>query len=561
MRSTVRALLLAGTVALGAGPAAVLPTAAAAQVSADISFDSFHDQLARHGDWLYSDRWGMVWQPGDVPDDFRPYDTDGHWVYTDDDGWLWVSDYAWGDIAFHYGRWVNDPDDGWLWIPGYTWSPGWVVWRTDSDYIGWMPMPPDEAFLEGAGISVGFGGGAISFNWGDPYYGYRRWYGGDYSDRRFARNWVFVGYGHMADPDYHRYVVNNPAQVVNIVHQTHTIVNYTVVNNYVVNKGVDVHMVERAAHHPIRAVAARAVIKHPEFVATIETGRRAHEKFRAIAPLGKGVANSAPPPSTQVVEKLSTRERRLSTGKPAAHLFTRADIGKPEVANRFHGKPAAGFMPGATSGAGNTGGKAGGGMNGNNGGEAGTKFDTLHGRHPGTESKGPGAGTGSATAGGSTVNGENAVRLHRNNQGGGSPPGSETTGGPTTGGTTASGGNKTLFHRNEHLQNGGNPPGGEPGGTNGTSTGPGSGAGFEVNHQGRHLEGTTMGGGAAGNGAGSGGSNTSAAGGGSNGDAGGGHNGHEHRREAKPSEGNPPSDNGEHHNKHKDDNNPDNGPH
>ncbi len=35
--------------------------------------------------------YGEVWVPDGVPPDWRPYEY-GHWVYTDDWGWYWVSD-------------------------------------------------------------------------------------------------------------------------------------------------------------------------------------------------------------------------------------------------------------------------------------------------------------------------------------------------------------------------------------------------------------------------------------------------------------------------------------
>ncbi len=48
--------------------------------------------------------------PDGVPRDWRPYEY-GHWVYTDDWGWYWVSDDDeddWGWVVYHYGRWVHD---------------------------------------------------------------------------------------------------------------------------------------------------------------------------------------------------------------------------------------------------------------------------------------------------------------------------------------------------------------------------------------------------------------------------------------------------------------------
>src|SRR5579864_3206920 len=127
-------------------PVAIMASPAYAQ--SDVSFGSFHDELAQYGSWVYSDRWGEVWLP-DVGPDFRPYDTNGYWANTEDYGWTWVSSYPWGDITFHYGRWVDDPDDGWMWIPGYVWGPAWVVWRSSDRVMGWMPMPPDPDFLSG----------------------------------------------------------------------------------------------------------------------------------------------------------------------------------------------------------------------------------------------------------------------------------------------------------------------------------------------------------------------------------------------------------------------------
>ena len=186
---------------------------------------------------------------------FIPIGTAGHWADTDEYGWTWVSDYDWGDIPFHYGRWVNDPDDGWLWIPGYVWSPGWVVWRTDGQYTGWMPMPPDDQFLgrgndNGANLGIAVGGGGLSFsidfNNTDDYYGYSRWYGSDYNADRFAANWTFVNTGHIGDHDYRHYEAPR-ANYATIIHDGRNVTNYTIVNNYVVNKNVDVRDVERAS--------------------------------------------------------------------------------------------------------------------------------------------------------------------------------------------------------------------------------------------------------------------------------------------------------------------------
>jgi hypothetical protein len=106
----------------------------------------FRAALQPYGRWEHHSRWGEVWVPADRPRDWRPY-TVGHWGYTDDWGWYWISDQeedAWGWVAYHYGHWVLDADFGWIWVPGTEWGPGWVQWRRGTQDIGWAPLPPDE---------------------------------------------------------------------------------------------------------------------------------------------------------------------------------------------------------------------------------------------------------------------------------------------------------------------------------------------------------------------------------------------------------------------------------
>src|SRR6187401_418261 len=112
-----------------------------AQVSVNVSFQSFYDELSPYGDWISYPEYGYVWRPANRYNDFQPYRSEGHWAWSDD-GWLWVSDYEWGWAPFHYGRWVYDSYEGWLWVPDYEWAPAWVVWRGGGDYYGWAPMSP-----------------------------------------------------------------------------------------------------------------------------------------------------------------------------------------------------------------------------------------------------------------------------------------------------------------------------------------------------------------------------------------------------------------------------------
>lgn len=124
-------------------------TAAQPGVGVDISYQDFYDDLSPYGEWIDYPEYGYVWMPN-AGADFRPYSTNGHWVWSDDYEWMWVSDYDWGWAPFHYGRWFQDASYGWMWMPGYEWAPAWVAWRDGGDYYGWAPLRP------GINISIGF---------------------------------------------------------------------------------------------------------------------------------------------------------------------------------------------------------------------------------------------------------------------------------------------------------------------------------------------------------------------------------------------------------------------
>ena len=74
--------------------------------NAPVTYQTFYDNLSPYGTWIDYREYGHVWTPN-VDGDFRPYDTNGHWVYSDE-GWAWASDYSWGWAPFHYGRWLYD---------------------------------------------------------------------------------------------------------------------------------------------------------------------------------------------------------------------------------------------------------------------------------------------------------------------------------------------------------------------------------------------------------------------------------------------------------------------
>jgi hypothetical protein len=118
------------------------------------AFSDFDGELAPHGRWVDDAEYGTVWVPHAhvVGAGFAPYVTAGHWALSPGGQWVWVSDYPFGWVVFHYGRWVHVPGYGFAWIPGRRYAPAWVVFRTSvygDPYLGWGPMPPRYIYRRG----------------------------------------------------------------------------------------------------------------------------------------------------------------------------------------------------------------------------------------------------------------------------------------------------------------------------------------------------------------------------------------------------------------------------
>jgi len=153
-----------------------------------VNADYVQEQLSPYGFWVDVPGYGQCWQPSELPNGWRPYYDGGHWVYTDA-GLYWQSDYPWGAVAFHYGRWTWAGGYGWIWVPGYEYAPAWVFWRHADGYLGWAPLPYGAVFVDGGwmfrgrrfAVDYGFGFGASFF--------------------------VFVGYDHLWERDYHRFIL------------------------------------------------------------------------------------------------------------------------------------------------------------------------------------------------------------------------------------------------------------------------------------------------------------------------------------------------------------------
>lgn len=195
----------------------------------DVTYQNFYDQLSPYGQWIEDPDYGYVWLP-DAGPDFKPYATNGHWVYTDE-GWTWDSGYPWGWAAFHYGRWYFQDGYGWMWIPGTEWAPAWVSWRNSDEYYGWAPMGPNVSFDAA--------------------------YGGGYTPPMYY--WNFVPHRYIASPQVNNYYVRETNNVT-IINQTTVIRNTTVMNrprNSRYGGGPDAGEVGRYSGAAVRPLAIR----------------------------------------------------------------------------------------------------------------------------------------------------------------------------------------------------------------------------------------------------------------------------------------------------------------
>jgi hypothetical protein len=219
----------ADTSAAPAAAPAPAPTAepAPAAAPADTGIDTepeadyFYDDLTPYGQWVTVAGYGPCWEPYNVAPDWRPY-TLGHWVYSDDDGWLWVSDEPFGWCCYHYGRWAYLPGGRWCWVPGREWGPAWVVWRSGGGYTGWCALPPGEAGQPYVTVVAGV----------DPF------------------AFTFVDARFIADVDIREHfepVTRN----VTFIGRTRDITRIDRVGGRFVDRGMDVKDAEKAAGHSI----------------------------------------------------------------------------------------------------------------------------------------------------------------------------------------------------------------------------------------------------------------------------------------------------------------------
>ena len=227
LRTAAFAALALFTPVILMGPSGPVASAQAA-VDVSINFGTFYDRLANSGDWT-NYQGAYVFVPRNMHAGWRPY-TLGHWAFTSDYGWLWISDEPFGWATYHYGRWGNDARIGWYWIPGKRWAPAWVSWRRSNDNIVWAPLPPGVDDNLSVNISIN----AIPDNY-----------------------WIAVPARRFADTNLSLVIVTDDRERRRIVDQTQSAGNVIVRNNIVVNTAIDVTVVEKLTGAPVKRLTVK----------------------------------------------------------------------------------------------------------------------------------------------------------------------------------------------------------------------------------------------------------------------------------------------------------------
>lgn len=232
-----------------------------------ITYQQFYNDLSPYGNWINYGNYGYVWQP--YINNFRPYYTNGHWVYTQY-GWTWASNYNWGWAPFHYGRWINDMSYGWMWVPGYEWAPAWVSWRGGGDYYGWAPLGP--------GMNANYAG-SLPYNY-----------------------WTFVPGRYINSSRINDYYVNSIRNAT-IINNTRIINNTTQSRNRPsYNQGPTVREVQRITGAPIRKLNVEEANKP-------ESAQVNNNSIRVFRPVVNEKASSRPGVRPEKVTDLNQLRR------------------------------------------------------------------------------------------------------------------------------------------------------------------------------------------------------------------------------------------------------------
>ena len=271
------------------------PAPAAANVSVNVGFSFFFNELAPYGEWVTVPDYGEVWRPRQVAVGWQPY-LNGRWCYTDY-GWTWESFDPWGGDPYHYGTWAFASDWGWVWVPGDIWAPAWVTWCDTGSYIGWAPVPPNVSISY-----AGYSGPAIVAS---------------------TRSYVFVPTTSFVGADV-RTVRVDPERNATLVTGGRRITSFAVTDHVVRTGGPPVSRIQKVMGAPVRKVNL-SVAK------------------TSAAPIGKmaGAAKSLPvvmPRSERVPGKSPAVSRAATRSEAAVRGHSRPEA-KAEPPVRHKGPP------------------------------------------------------------------------------------------------------------------------------------------------------------------------------------------------------------------------------
>ena len=192
-------------------------------ISVNFNIGSFYDRLEPYGNWVsYEDDYVFI--PRRVARDWRPYSR-GHWSYTRQYGWLWVSNERFGWATYHYGRWGYSRQIGWYWVPGRRWAPAWVAWGHSGNEVAWAPLPPRR---RGSDVDINITIGDVP-----DYY------------------WQAVPTSAFLSINLSDNIIQDRGRVRNIVRQTRP-ETVRIENNIVINNVIQVQDIERATKTKVK---------------------------------------------------------------------------------------------------------------------------------------------------------------------------------------------------------------------------------------------------------------------------------------------------------------------
>ncbi len=124
-------------------------------------------------------------------------------------------------------------------MPGEQWAPAWVEWRHGNGYVGWTPLPPEARWQ----------GGRIHYTERVDFYA-----------PAFRPAWVFVAETSFLSPALHSHC-EPPARNITFFNRTTNVTNYTVVNQTIINRSINVQRIEAATRGPVPVVNVTQVDK------------------------------------------------------------------------------------------------------------------------------------------------------------------------------------------------------------------------------------------------------------------------------------------------------------